>query len=327
MREAARTELYGLVIASEQPIPGGRPPAAASPVDVTVHLTWPADVAARGAREGEFYRSETEVGGVPTLIADRPGGARYVRLTYAEGMRFLLRADGGEVWCEWDAPLTRADAMTFLLGPVLGLVLRLRGELAVHASAVVHEGRAWAFVGPGGSGKSTLAAALARDGLPLLTEDVLALRPVEGRWLGWPAYAHFRLWSDSPALREGEADRLPPLSPTWPKRELAFDAAGIASAAAPVPMGAWVILADPPPIGDAGGGASRLVPIRGADVIRALVENTYMNYLLDLPAQGAQLRAIGEVVRAIPAFRLELAWEAAALAATVRQLRAAMRTL
>ena len=51
------------------------------------------------------------------------------------------------------------------LGPVFAFVLRLRGAVTFHASAV-RIGDAVAFLGPQGAGKSTTAAALALRGCP-----------------------------------------------------------------------------------------------------------------------------------------------------------------
>jgi len=50
-------------------------------------------------------------------------------------------------------------------GAPIAVHLRLRHELALHASAVQLDGRALAFVGASGMGKSTLAAALCRERL------------------------------------------------------------------------------------------------------------------------------------------------------------------
>src|SRR6185436_12667866 len=45
----------------------------------------------------------------------------------------------------------------------------------IHASAVAHEGKVFAFTGPAGAGKSTMIAALGGRGLPMFCDDTLVL--------------------------------------------------------------------------------------------------------------------------------------------------------
>ncbi len=58
----------------------------------------------------------------------------------------------------------------------------------VHASAAVFDGMAVVLPGPMGAGKSTLAAALVREGLGYLTDEVVALDPVTGVVHPYPKY-------------------------------------------------------------------------------------------------------------------------------------------
>lgn len=326
-----RSALYGLVVESDIALAGVAPRADAI-ADVRVHVgALPPSLAPGAPLEGEFHRTATSAGEPPVLIADRPAGGTLIRLSYAEGIRFHLRPDGSEVWCDWDRPLTEDDATTFLLGPVLGLVLRRRGVLALHASAVVHAGEAWAFVGPGGSGKSTLAAALAGRGFPVLTEDILALRPVGDRWLAWPAYDHIRLWEDSPALDATESAALPNLSPTWGKRRLDLDHSAQRRAREPVPLaGAFLLEGREGSASgrqDADREADHHAPIgriHGADALRGLIENSYVNYLMDDASRAAELRALAAVAGSCALYRLRAGSGARGLEATVAAIAQAL---
>jgi hypothetical protein len=61
------------------------------------------------------------------------------------------------------------------------LVRHLRGEISLHASAVVIDGRAIAFVGVSGAGKSTIAAALcARPEAELAADDMVYVSYIDG---------------------------------------------------------------------------------------------------------------------------------------------------
>jgi hypothetical protein len=61
-------------------------------------------------------------------------------------------------------------------GVAMGTVLHQRGLPALHASAVMIDGRVAAFLGRKNAGKSTTAAALQARGHELVTDDVLVLR-------------------------------------------------------------------------------------------------------------------------------------------------------
>jgi len=71
-----------------------------------------------------------------------------------------------------------ADFVRYAFVEAMGLSMlgRARGYVAVHASAVVHHGRAAILQGPAGAGKSTLAMACARLGFGVLAEDVVFAR-------------------------------------------------------------------------------------------------------------------------------------------------------
>ncbi len=56
-----------------------------------------------------------------------------------------------------------------------GICLNLQGQIAVHANAVVLNGRAVAFIGYSGAGKSTLSAFCTSHGAGLVTDDVLVI--------------------------------------------------------------------------------------------------------------------------------------------------------
>ena len=67
-----------------------------------------------------------------------------------------------------------------LIAQVLPFVAVLRGLEVLHASAVVLERGAIAFLGHSGSGKTSLALALCRGGAGFLTDDVLSVEPLGG---------------------------------------------------------------------------------------------------------------------------------------------------
>jgi hypothetical protein len=93
-----------------------------------------------------------EGNGEPALVVWSDGDGRFFRLRYADGTQFLVARTGNQVWATWPEPLTLDDTATYLLGPILGLVLRLRGTVCLHASAIALGGRAVVLVGAAGAG-------------------------------------------------------------------------------------------------------------------------------------------------------------------------------
>lgn len=319
-----RSLLYGLSVDCNVALPCEVPMGEGEAGDVVIHLgVRPDEAAAWGdAPVDPFHRSEPDEGGTPALVADRPGDGAMIRLTYAEGIRFHVRSDGGAVWGDWDAPLTVEDAVTFLLGPVLGLALRQRGVIALHASAVVVDGSAWGFVGEGGTGKSTLATAMARAGHPVVTDDLLALRKDAAGWWAAPSHDHMRLWEGSPALGVEAARALPALSPVYAKRALHLERSGLARTTEPTRVAGWFELDEASP-----GDPPRAVRLDGTRALRALVRHSYVGYLMDVSARATELSTLADLARSTAAFRLAIGDGPQGLAATVEVVEGCIRRL
>ena len=110
---------------------------------------------------------------------------------------FHVSADGAEIHCcSATYSVDDADLHHLVLDHVMPLALKLRGEEALHASAVLTSRGACAFVGPSGCGKSTLAAAFQAAGDQVLGDDCVRLCLQGGRFLAVPAYPGVRLRGD-----------------------------------------------------------------------------------------------------------------------------------
>lgn len=75
--------------------------------------------------ELSYASSYKDDGGNPTLKIWKATGSHLLRLAYYDGMQFWLDREGREIWATWPSNLAIEDAAAYLLGPVLGLVLRL----------------------------------------------------------------------------------------------------------------------------------------------------------------------------------------------------------
>jgi hypothetical protein len=107
-----------------------------------------------------------------------------------------------------------------LLGPVLSYWLERRKIPTLHASAVVVEGRAVAFLSRQGGGKTGLAAALMRAGCPLLSDDVLPVEERDGTFFVRPGYPQMRMWPDEAAWFLERWEKLPLVHPEVAKRRV-----------------------------------------------------------------------------------------------------------
>jgi hypothetical protein len=101
-------------------------------------------------------------------------GSEYL-MRFRDCGEFVMSEDLTRVQIRRD-PAGRYDLLPILMaGTVSAVLLTLRGDTVLHASAVAVDGAAVAFVGQSGRGKSTLATLMCLDGADLVTDDVLAV--------------------------------------------------------------------------------------------------------------------------------------------------------
>jgi hypothetical protein len=293
--------LFGLSLASNLPIPE-LPPVSTPPSATDLHVHWqtaPDSVATASAADLAYISSYTDRAGEPALKIWSIPSANLLRLDYSDGAQFWVARDGKSVWSTWPDRLSIEDTATYLLGPVLGLVLRLRGVTCLHASAIVFGDSAAAFVGPEGAGKSTTAAALAREGHTVLSDDIVALHEERGHFLVKPAYPYLCLWPESVASLYGSADALPAFAADYDKRCLSLARESLRFAKSPVPLACIYILGerteDPAPL-------IELLPAQDAFV--TLVANTYATKMLDSDMRRREFETLGRLMQAVPVRRV-----------------------
>lgn len=238
---------FGLVILPNIPIPGLENAAvsAVSDVPLRVHLQEGRRLVSRGAiRSARVLRTSPEVddGGAPLVVVRHLGREQLYHFEYHDGTEFVIDPGGTSVRGTWRGGATVEDTATYLLGPILAFVLRLRGLLALHAGAVEMEGTAVLVVGPSGAGKSTTAAAFALNGWPVLTDDVAVIAPRGDHMDVVPSYPRVRLWDDSVRGLLGRSEVLPLLTPSWEKRYLPLGTEGAGFSARPLPLRALFLL-------------------------------------------------------------------------------------
>jgi hypothetical protein len=100
---------------------------------------------------------------------------QHVRMAHAGGGLLEVRRAEGTVRLELPQPAT-ADAIVHpLMTAPLAIHARWRGNVALHAGAVLIEGAAFAICGQQTAGKSTTLATLADRGFPIVADDLLVV--------------------------------------------------------------------------------------------------------------------------------------------------------
>jgi hypothetical protein len=223
-----------------------------------------------------------------------------LHLEYFDGMQFWLDREGKTVWALWPDSSSLEDAATYLLGPVLGLLLRLRGVTCLHASAVALGKFAVAFAGFEGAGKSTTAAALARRGHAVISDDIVALAERDGAFFVLPAYPYLCLWPESVEMLYGASKTLPAFSPNWDKRQLSLAHNRLRFAEQPLPLGAIYLLGER----SAEETAPFLETLTQIESLVSLVAESYATSLLDKHMRVREFELLGRLLAVVPVSKL-----------------------
>ncbi len=299
-----RYSAFGLLLSSNLPIPGLVPSGKFSlPPDVEIHLgVRPPAQAENATGSGELYYESTDVDerGEPAFRIRRTADGKFLRLDYLDGIQFWLDRSDKAVWASWPAGLTIEDAATYLLGPILGLLLRLRGVTCLHASAAAFGECAVAFAGSEGAGKSTTAAALGRRGHAILSDDIVAIEERDGAFFVLPAHPYLCLWPESVETLYGPDKTLPGFAPNWDKGRLSLAENDLRFEARALQLGAVCLLGERST--DAAAPFVETPPSR--ESLLLLIANSYAANLLDKEMRAREFELLGRLVASVPVWRV-----------------------
>jgi hypothetical protein len=296
--------VFGLTLRSNQQIPE-IPLAKQPPTGPTVAIHLNVSPLAEGITPSSpeiltYVSPNCDEVGIPALRIWKVGIGNFSRLAYSDGTQFWLDREGTEVWGTWPGNVTIEDAATYLLGPILGRVLRLRGVTCLHASAVAFGEQAVAFVGPAGAGKSTTAAGLALRGHAILSDDVVALAERNRLFYVHSAYPYLCLWPESVQSIYGSPNALPQFSANYEKRCLSLGKHELPFEVRPLPLSAIYILGerrgDPAPI---------LEDVPPQQAFLSLVANTFGTNVVDGSMRAKEFETLG---RLVPRARIRQLW-------------------
>lgn len=294
--------IYGLGVLANRPIPT----VPHSPIETAdVHVSFGVlpdwiDSIPPHQFEMSYVADYTGENGKPAFVFSRLHNGDFYRFTYADQTEFVIDRAGREIWTTWLEPLTLEDTATYLLGPVMGFVLLLRGLVCLHASAIVVNGAAVALVGPAGAGKSTTAAAFAERCFSVLAEDVVTLDDSGESFLVRPAYPCIRLWPASAATLYGSRSALPPLTPNWDKCYLDLTQQAGLFENEPRRLAAIYLLDERRAFPE----APLVQPLDRVEGMIKLIANTYGTKLLDKHMRAREFDLLSRVLAHVPLRRV-----------------------
>ena len=179
-----------------------------------------------------------------------------------EGIGLYYRRGAG-ITLESPAGTDPRTIELWLNGTLYAAIAAISGLFPVHASAVEHRGRVYAFSGPAGAGKSTLVAALGRAGFAQFCDDTLILDlSGDGAPVCLPGHKRLKLWPEGVALAGVEPGEL--VAADYPKHFV--EPAG-GSILEPLPLAELVFLES--------GDEPLVSPLGGAERIERLQDDHY----------------------------------------------------
>jgi hypothetical protein len=299
-----RYTVFGLLFESNLPLAGLMPASlscasesqAKSP-DIKIHLgSLPESDSSNSESRLRYVSSYLDETGEPALFIWGIDGGRFLRMSYTDGTEFWVNRGFSTLWGNWSDKSSLENTLSYLVGPVLGLLLRLRGKICLHASAVAFNDKSIVFVGRAGAGKSTTAAAFARKGFAVLSDDIVALVDKENIFHVVPAYPRLSLWPDSVKLLYGSPDALPPIMPDWNKRCLMLGQDGAPPfEGRTLPIGAIYFFGDP-----AVEAESCFEVISQREALLTLVANSYAAKFLDGKQRAEEFAVLSQLASVVP---------------------------
>jgi hypothetical protein len=179
------------------------------------------------------------------------------------------------------------DLSLVLLGPAFSFMLHLTGYPNLHASAVLTQHGACAFIGPSTQGKTTLAAAMLRRGASLLSDDILPLRFDQDGVYGVPSAPLMKVWPSTAREALGIVGELPRLTLCTDKRLLDLRCHGLSFADRPAHLRAIYVPRRYDPVSE-GRSDIRVEPLSPRDALLVLLSQAFRGHYL-WPRELAQL--------------------------------------
>ncbi|MGE0407119.1 MAG: hypothetical protein AB7O65_12550 [Candidatus Korobacteraceae bacterium] len=218
------------------------------------------------------------------------------RALWRNHFEFAVSSDGSRVLWRRCTGVSDEVLFTYLLGQVLSFCLLARGIEPLHATSVVVDGKAIAFLGNCGYGKSTLASVFLSRGYPLLTDDVLVLEFGERGVLAYPSIPRLKLLPESAdAFFQGR--RSIPMNTLTNK--MIFALSGDQHVSHPVPL-AVLYMVPPEPNGE----SISIGEVEGQERFIALIKSAFNDSVLTPARLQRQFAFANRLRTSVPVKRL-----------------------
>jgi hypothetical protein len=210
--------LYGLALRSQWALPCSK---SVGPVFAEIEFfEGPDSLFLEASREAETSK---DAAGGPQLSqwlfrARLRNGSDYLRWNGL--FEFVIAGDGRSIAARMLGGSIQDIYHSHVLQHILFFTLLKLGVEPLHATSVVIDGRAVAFIGDSGYGKSTLGAAFCLRGHRILTDDLLIVKEESQGFYGYPGRSRIRLLPETASVLF--EDRLKAMSPDPYSRKLAI---------------------------------------------------------------------------------------------------------
>ena len=189
-----------------------------------------------------------------------------------------------------------------LVGNVMAYWLERRGICALHASAVMVDERAVAFIAGTSRGKTTTACGFVAAGHPLLTDDILPAETGPGGVTVRPAFPQMKLLPEQLGILRGDPGRFEKVHPLFEKLMVPIGNGIGCYHSRSVPFGCIYLLDR-----DEDGGGPSVLPVNRGEALMELVRHSFAAELIDAVDRGPRrLERLAAVARAVPMRRLRI---------------------
>jgi hypothetical protein len=213
---------------------------------------------------------------------------------------FLLDGAKKNLWITHDRDEAESDLDSYFVGPALGCVLRLRGTICLHASAVNVGEKAVVFLAKKRGGKSTTAAGFHRLGYRVVSDDIAVITPRGDDYFIQSGYSKIRLRANpAAAFFQAESERMPAVYKHRDSRYLSLEKGNDFSSDA-LPLAAIYLLGEI----NAGDTTPFVEPIAPSEKIVRLTENTFGSYVVNQGLRRKEFAFLAALAKKIPFRRL-----------------------
>jgi hypothetical protein len=306
-------KIYGQQICSDRQINLLSEQSEFSRVDV--HINWQESTPQTIDNNPDWkeIHSETlELYTVITMWETQIEGICYSRvcfqLTDESTLSFVVDEQVENLTIYYNKNTTSGDLDSYLVGPAMGFIMRLKGIICLHSSAVEIDGQAIALLGFSTSGKSTTAAGLAAYGAKILADDITVLIPQNGQYMIQPGYSKVRL---RPLAADFLTERPEDLPIVYTGRDSRYVALTENDNFLPkaLPLSAIYVLGD---FSDEYKIPS-IEPINSQDKLITLLANTYGMYVVRDKLRANEFKVLAGIAKTIPINKLRYAHDISTL--------------